>query len=262
MSGGSARILRALVLLIAGAWAGMAGQDLRADAPDRLPNIVIILADDAGYADFGFMGSREFDTPNLDRLAAQGTVFRSAYATTPFCSPSRAGLLTGRYTQRFGYEFNLTHEPPPGVDPKTMGLAVEEKTIAALLKPHGYATIAIGKWHVGDQLQFHPNARGFDHFYGFLGGGSSYFPGRLRAGVIERNGVPATAGEYLTDDFAREAVEQIKVNAARLSLFLSRLQRSAHADGRNAAMRYRWQHPRSNTGAFCSQEDMLRYSGE
>ena len=122
-----------------------------------------------------------------------------------------------------------------------------------------FATIAIGKWNVGDELQFRPNARSFDHFYGFLGAGSSYFPDRRRAGMIERNGAPASAGEYLTGDFAREAVEQIKVNAARLSLFLSRLQRSAHADGRNAAMRYRWQHPRSNTGAFWSQEDVRRY---
>lgn len=176
---------------------------------ERPPNVIIILADDAGYADFGFAGSDEIATPNIDALAKSGVVFEQAYATTPFCSPSRAGLLTGRYPQRYGYEFNLTHEPPPGIDARYMGLDVDESTIGDLFKAAGYRTIAIGKWHVGSQPQFHPNVRGFDEFYGLLGGGSTYFPDRIAAGKIERNGEGVEASKYLTDEFADEAVAQI-----------------------------------------------------
>lgn len=184
-------------------------------APPPRPNVIVILADDAGYADFGFQGSRQFQTPNIDALAREGVVFSAAYATTPFCSPSRAGLLTGRYPQRFGYEFNLTHAPPPGVDPQFMGLAREEKTLGDHFRSAGYRTITVGKWHVGALSQFHPNARGFDDFYGFLGGGSSYFPNRVKPGTIERNGRAATPGAYLTDDFAREASAYIAANRDR-----------------------------------------------
>ncbi|MCV6604047.1 MAG: sulfatase-like hydrolase/transferase [Porticoccaceae bacterium] len=173
------------------------------------PNVLVILADDAGYQDFGFQGSTEFDTPRIDSIAEQGARYTNAYVTTPFCSPSRAGLLTGRYTQRFGYEFNLTHEPTPGVDGNYMGLAVEEKTVADLMKGAGYTTVAVGKWHVGDLPQYHPNRRGFDHFYGFLGGGSTYHPDNPKRSVkMLRDGEPVKPQSYLTDDFAREAVER------------------------------------------------------
>jgi arylsulfatase A-like enzyme len=200
-------LIKAFVLLVAGSLLCANGKPQ--------PNIVIILADDAGYADFGFMGSEKFETPRLDELARRGMVYDAAYATTPFCSPSRAGLLTGRHPLRYGYEFNLTHEAPPGVDQRFMGLAVGERTIGTLLREAGYRTIAIGKWHLGDQPQFHPNARGFDHFFGFLGGGSSYFPDHIKPGVIERNGEPTVPQSYLTDNFAREASEQIKAAGGR-----------------------------------------------
>ncbi|MCZ8325862.1 MAG: sulfatase-like hydrolase/transferase [Sphingomonadaceae bacterium] len=190
------------------------GQQIGPDPKPR-PNVVVILADDAGYADFGFQGSREFRTPNIDALAREGVVFSAAYATTPFCSPSRAGLLTGRYPQRFGYEFNLTHAPPPGVDPQFMGLAREERTLGDHFRTAGYRTIAVGKWHVGSLPQYHPNARGFDDFYGFLGGGSTYFAERVKPGTIERNGQPAKPSEYLTDDFARKASAYITANRDR-----------------------------------------------
>ncbi len=176
----------------------------------RAPNIVVIVADDAGYADFGFQGSAGIVTPNIDAIANNGITYTDAYVTTPFCSPSRAGLLTGRYPQRYGYEFNLTHEPPPGVDAEFMGLAVEEKTLGDYLRAAGYATIAVGKWHVGDAPQFRPDARGFDHFYGFLGGGSRYHPGVVNAGKMLRDDKPAEPAAYLTDDFALEAVSYIE----------------------------------------------------
>lgn len=185
------------------------------------PNVVILLADDAGYADFGFQGSREIETPNIDRLAQTGTVFDQAYATTPFCSPSRAGLLTGRHPLRYGYEFNLTHAPPPGVDRRYMGLAVEERTVGDIFKAAGYRTIAVGKWHLGSEPQFHPNRRGFDHFYGILGGNSRYFPEAIVPGSLERNGQKADAQTYLTDDFAREAVEQIRAAEGPFLLYLA-----------------------------------------
>lgn len=204
--------IRSLPVLLAGLAALVLGGCLSvplAAETARKPNIVIILADDAGYADFGFQGSREMQTPNIDRLAQQGTVYDQAYATTPFCSPSRAGLLTGRHPLRYGFEFNLTHEPAPGIDPRFMGLAEGERTIADYLRATGYRTIAVGKWHLGDAPQFHPNKRSFDHFYGLIGGNSRYFPDAIKPGALERNGTPAQAREYLTDDFATEAIEQI-----------------------------------------------------
>ena len=113
--------------------------------PETRPNIILILADDAGYADFGFMGG-DIPTPNIDRLAASGFVFTDAHITATVCSPSRAGLLTGRYQQRFGHEANI---PPPhlGMDPS-------EKTIADALKLGGYRTGIIGKWHLGCEEEY------------------------------------------------------------------------------------------------------------
>lgn len=210
-----ARLLAVLGCLLASLAWSVPGEGRIAAAGGRPPNVVIILADDAGFADFGFQGRTRFLTPNIDTLAREGTIYDAAYATMPFCSPSRAGLLTGRYTQRFGYEFNLTQDAPVGVDPRTMGLAVEEKTIGDLFHAAGYRTIAIGKWHLGDQAQFHPNVRGFDEFYGFLGGSTTYFPEDINPGVMERNGVAQTPSLYLTDDFAREAVAQIGANRER-----------------------------------------------
>jgi arylsulfatase A-like enzyme len=201
-----AAVLAVMAALVLG---GCLSMPLAAEAQQGRPNIIVILADDAGYGDFGFQGSREMLTPNIDRLAQQGVVYEQAYATTPFCSPSRAGLLTGRHPLRYGFEFNLTHDPAPGVDPAFMGLAVGEHTLADRLKAAGYRTIAVGKWHLGDAPQFHPNARGFDHFYGLIGGNSTYFPDKIKPGALQRNGVPAQAREYLTDAFGAEAIAQI-----------------------------------------------------
>ena len=131
------------------------------------PNIIVILIDDAGYADFGFMGSKDLQTPNIDQLAARSVRFTDAHVTASVCSPSRAGLLTGKYQQRFGYECN-EGEGYTGMD-------VSQKTIPAYLNDKGYTTAAFGKWHLGFASSQHPLQKGFQYFYGFLSGSRSYF---------------------------------------------------------------------------------------
>ncbi len=162
------------------------------------PNILFIVGDDMGFADVGFQGCRDIPTPNLDALAASGVRFTSGYVSGPYCSPTRAGLLTGRYQTRFGHEFN------PGGG--SSGLPLTERTIADRLKAAGYVTGVVGKWHLGAQPEFHPQKRGFDEFYGFLGGAHDYFKS---AGIL-RGTEPVTELDYTTDAFGREAVAFIE----------------------------------------------------
>ena len=169
----------------------------------RQPNIVVILADDMGYADVGFQGCKDIPTPHVDGLAKRGIRFTSGYVSGPYCSPTRAGFLTGRYQTRFGHEFN----PGPGTKGDSVGLPVSETTIANRLKAAGYVTGLVGKWHLGDAAKYHPQQRGFDEYFGFLGGAHTYFPG---AGApILRGANRVAEKEYLTDAFAREAVSFI-----------------------------------------------------
>jgi len=144
----------------------------------RQPNILLIISDDAGYADFGFQGSKVMKTPHLDKLAAHSVRFTQGYVSDATCGPSRAGILTGRYQQRFGFEENNV----PGYmskvsaqDGEDMGLPLDETTIADYLRTLGYKTAFFGKWHLGGADRFHPTKRGFDEFYGFRGGARSYF---------------------------------------------------------------------------------------
>lgn len=141
------------------------------------PNIVFILSDDAGYADFGFQGSKDFKTPHLDALAESGIKFTQAYVSAAVCGPSRAGILTGKYQQKFGFEENNV----PGIMSASgllgdeMGLPLDQKTVADYLKELGYRTAIFGKWHMGNADRYHPTKRGFDEFYGFRGGARSYY---------------------------------------------------------------------------------------
>jgi arylsulfatase A-like enzyme len=169
----------------------------------RRPNIVIIVSDDHGYADVGFHGCSDFPTPNLDALAQSGVRFSNGYVSGPYCSPTRAGLMTGRYQQRFGHEFN-----PGTADSEKIGLPLSETTIADRLKSAGYATGLVGKWHLGSAPQFHPQRRGFDEFFGFLGGAHPYVPGE--GAPIYRGTEVVKEPEYLTDAFAREAVSFVE----------------------------------------------------
>ncbi|CAM3504548.1 sulfatase [Zobellia roscoffensis] len=178
------------------------------------PNIIFILSDDAGYADFGFQGSKDFQTPELDKLAKNGVRFTQAYVSAAVCGPSRAGLLTGKYQQKFGFEENNV----PGLMSKNgitgddMGLPLDQKTMADYLKEQGYKTAVFGKWHQGNADRFHPTKRGFDEFYGFRGGARSYMPygneNKLRRDEdrLERGFENYKEHDgYLTDELAEEA---------------------------------------------------------
>lgn len=177
---------------------------LAAETPRR-PNVIVILADDLGYADVGFNGCKDIPTPNIDSLAKHGTRCSNGYVSHPFCSPTRAGLLTGRYQHRFGHENNPAWLPE---DPK-VGLPLDQVTLPQVLKAAGYATGAVGKWHLGAHPSFHPNERGFAEYFGFLGGGHIYIPG-MKGGVeysvpLLRNREPVEEKEYMTDALSREA---------------------------------------------------------
>lgn len=140
------------------------------------PNIVFILSDDAGYADFGFQGSKDFETPHLDALAKSGVKFTQAYVSAAVCGPSRAGFLTGMYQQKFGFEENnVPGYMSSGLLGDEMGLPVDQLTVADHLQKLGYKTAIFGKWHMGNADRFHPTERGFDEFYGFRGGSRSYY---------------------------------------------------------------------------------------
>ncbi|MCO6458154.1 MAG: sulfatase [Pirellulaceae bacterium] len=214
---------------------------------------MLLLADDLGYGETGCQGGRDIPTPRIDQLAAEGVRFTDGYVTAPFCAASRAGLLTGRYQTRFGFEFNPigARNEQPGV-----GLPPGESTIAHLLRDGGYATALIGKWHLGGTAPFHPQRRGFDQFYGFLHEGHYFVPppwegvttwlrrkalpdgsrGRWTSGdgrviwsthmghnepdydannPILRNSQPVAESEYLTDALTREAESFIDRHAGQ-----------------------------------------------
>ena len=169
------------------------------------PNVLVIVADDLGYADVGFQGCKDIPTPNLDRLAKQSVHCYSGYVSHPFCSPTRAGLMTGRYQQHFGHENNPAWLPE---DTKS-GLPLDQVTLPQLMRKAGYVTGAVGKWHLGAHPQFHPNKRGFDDYFGFRGGGHIYIAG-TKGGAeyhvpLEFNGQERPFDDYLTNILGREA---------------------------------------------------------
>ena len=183
-----------------------------ADGQGRPPNIVVIVADDMGYADIGVQGSQDIPTPHIDSLAAGGTRFSNAYVSGPYCSPTRAGLMTGRYPQRFGHEFNL------GVGPlmSENGMPLSERTMADRLKAVGYRTALFGKWHLGSADRFHPMSRGFDEFFGFLGGAHSYLePMPDGPNPLLDGRKPVQETPYLTDVLADRAADFIRKNETR-----------------------------------------------
>ncbi|MDC0302551.1 sulfatase [bacterium] len=214
-------------------------------APAEQPNIIVFFADDLGYGELSCQGNPQIPTPHIDAIAKNGVRFTSGYVAGPNCSPSRAGLLTGRTPTLFGYEFNptgpLNEEPNFGLPPK-------EITIAEALHGGGYTTGLIGKWHQGGTAQYHPHRHGFDEFFGFTHEGHYFVPPpykgvttllrrkTLPGGVdgrwigkknlhyhtwpsdepdydannpIVRGGQPVIETEYLTDALTREAADFI-----------------------------------------------------
>lgn len=226
----------------------------------RRPNIVLLFADDLGYGETGCQGNTGIPTPHIDSIAAGGVRFTNGYVTAPFCSASRAGLLTGKYQTRFGYEFN-----PIGADNEDpdAGLPPSQKTIANYLHDAGYATALVGKWHLGGTAKYHPYRRGFDEFFGFLHEGHYFVPPPYKGvttmlrrrtlptggkgrwvsrdsrtvlsthmgydepaydadNAILRGSQPVIEHEYLTDALTREAVDFIDRNQDRpFFLYLS-----------------------------------------
>lgn len=184
---------------------------LAAPASAEKPNLLVLLADDMGYGDMGCMGSRLLETPHLDALAASGVLCRQAYVASSVCSPSRAGLFTGRDPRRFGYEGNLNKGAASyATRPELLGLPPGEHTLGDHLRAAGYRTALVGKWHLGTGEDFHPNDRGFDFFCGMLGGGHSYFP-KPGKHAIKRNGKPVESfsSDYLTDFFTDEVLRNL-----------------------------------------------------
>ncbi len=187
-------------------------------AQDRPPNVVVIVSDDAGYLDFSMQGSKQIRTPRIDSIAATGIRFRQGYVTASVCSPSRAGLMTGRYQQRFGHELNI-----PARYSEENGMSLDEVTIADALKSIGHRTIALGKWHLGYAPKFHPLSRGFDDYYGFLQGARSFYPlkkpTRLNRLLRDRKVLPESGITYMTDSLGEEAAKYV-VEHAKEPFFL------------------------------------------
>lgn len=201
-------------------------------ADKTAPNLIVIMADDLGYADVGFNGCRDIPTPHIDSIANDGVRFSSGYVAYGVCGPSRAGFMTGRYGQRFGFERNPLYRPN---DPN-MGLPTNETTIADALSGVGYRCGVVGKWHLGAHKNLHPLKRGFHEFFGHLGGGHVYFPEELtiresadakdegqsyRTWILHNHAPVQTTG-YLTDEFSDAAVRFVRSSSEQpFFLFLA-----------------------------------------
>jgi len=175
-----------------------------AAAEPRKPNVLVFLSDDVGWGEYGFQGATDIPTPNIDSIAKNGIRFTQGYVSGPYCSPTRAGLMTGRYQTRFGHEFNSAANA-------ANGLSLKETTMASRFKELGYATCAVGKWHLGSAAQFHPTARGFDEFFGTLANSAFFKPNqfidsRLSPDVRKMDGPDF----YTTDAYAGRAVDWLE----------------------------------------------------
>lgn len=175
----------------------------------KKPNILVILADDMGYGDLSCFGSTQIPTPHIDALAAGGVRCTTGYVSGSVCAPSRAGLMTGRYQESFGFDHNLSHHPT--VQPEWLAVPKDEKMMPAYLKEAGYATAIIGKWHLGGKSidWHHPLSRGFDYYFGRYGG-HGHFP-TVQSKSIFRGREPVTEIDvpYTTDWYTKEAIDFI-----------------------------------------------------
>ena len=200
-----------LSLLFVG-WAGGMNPRLPQVAAAEKPNVVLFYADDLGWGELGCQGSKDIPTPNIDAIAKNGVRCTQGYVAATYCSPSRAGLMTGRYPTRFGHEFN-------SVASRTSGLSLKETTMADRMKGLGYATVCIGKWHLGGGLDHRPTKRGFDEFFGTLGNTPFIHPTQFVDSRVSNEVMPITDDAfYTTDAYAERAVDWIEKNKAKPKL--------------------------------------------
>jgi len=214
--------MKARLLFAVGLWFSCTLGLLWAAETAKRPNVLVIVADDQGYADLGVQGCKDIPTPHIDSLAKSGIRCTSGYVSGTYCSPTRAGLATGRYQERFGHEFNPGPAATAGPD---VGLPLTETTLADRLKAAGYSTGIVGKWHLGYAEKFYPQKRGFEEYFGFLGGAHSYldWEGDARNPIL-RGQAPVVEQTYLTDAFGREALaylERHKQQAKPFFLYLA-----------------------------------------
>jgi arylsulfatase A-like enzyme len=189
---------------------GASPADARQQTAGRPPNVVLIMSDDLGYADLSSYGARDIRTPNIDSIGAAGIRLTDFYANGVLCSPTRAGLITGRYQQRYAFESALG-------SPANMGLIASGQSLPQLLKGRGYATGLIGKWHLGDRPEYMPRAHGFDYFFGFLAGYVDFYHhnrGPAQPDLWE-NDSPITAEGYMTDLITQRSLRFIEQNAGQ-----------------------------------------------
>ena len=192
-----------LALMVVGLGLNLAA----ASAADK-PNLVIFYADDLGWGECGCYGNKDIPTPNIDSIAKNGIRFTQGYVAATYCSPSRAGLMTGRYPTRFGHEFNSTHNHS--------GLSLKETTIADRLKSLGYSTAAVGKWHLGGGEAYRPTKRGFDEFYGTLANTPFFHPTSFVDTRVSNDVQKVEdASFYTTDAYAERAVDWIEKNKSK-----------------------------------------------
>src|SRR6266576_2198681 len=170
-----------------------------ANAADK-PNLVIFYADNLGWGETGCQGDKDIPTPNIDSIAANGIRFTQGYVAATCCSPSRAGLMTGRYPTRFGHEFNSVAN--------VTGLRLDQTTLADRLKSLGYATVCIGKWHLGNKPEYRPTKRGFDEFFGTLANTPFFHPTNFVDSRVSNEVRPITDDSfYTTDQYSARALD-------------------------------------------------------
>ena len=187
---------------------------IEAQTGGRPPNVVLIITDDAGYGDLGSYGATDVRTPHLDALAREGVRFTDFYANAPSCTPTRAGLITGRYQQRLKLEYPLGMQLPGDWD---RGLAPTGHSLPQLLKDAGYATALVGKWHLGWKPEFSPNRHGFDYFFGFKAGFIDFYehtnPDTPGGKDLFENDTAVDVPGYMTDLITERSVRFIEQHA-------------------------------------------------
>src|SRR5579863_440677 len=224
MPGSTSHSRREILAATVAAPLAMISAAREARAADPKPNIIFILADDFGYADASCYGRPDYRTPNIDRLAAEGMKFMQAYANSAVCSATRTALITGRYQ----YRLPVGLQEPIGSAARNIGLPPQVPTLPSLLRKAGYGTTLIGKWHLGRLPEYGPLQSGYDHFWGFRGGGLDYFTHKYAGPDSDTDDlwdgdVKIHQNGYLTELLGDQAVASIQAYAKARTPFLASL---------------------------------------